>query len=94
MFIKTRAIRKPDGQKYKALYHAYRDKKTGKPKHKYITSLSTLPDKAVLTLKTSLKTGSGEVEKADLSNLEILFWQNMAVLNYSKSYIKNTLANS
>ena len=74
MFIKTSIRTKATGQKYKTHYlvEGYRDKKTGTTKHRYISNLSSLPDNCLLTLKTALKGGLTEVEKVNLSELQVL----------------------
>jgi len=74
MFIKTSIRKKPSGQTYKTHYlvEGYRDKNTGKPKHRYISNLSALPDNCILALQTALKKEKLDIETIDLSLLEIL----------------------
>ena len=74
MFIKTSIRKKPNGQQYETHYltEGYRDKKTGRVKHRYLSNLSPLPSHCILSLKTALKNGNGEIDKLDLSELEVL----------------------
>lgn len=74
MFIKSSTKTKPTGEKYKTHYlvEGYRDKKTKMPKHRYLSNLSSLPEYCILSLKTMLKSGSGEIDKVDLKHLEII----------------------
>ncbi len=72
MFIKT-CTRKMGDKKYKTHYLAegYRDKETGKVKHRHILSLSKMPAKQILALKASL-AGSSKIEKIKLEDLEVM----------------------
>lgn len=74
MFIKSSIRKKANGKEYKTHYlvEGYRDPKTGKVKHKYISNISSLPDHSILSLQKSLRNQSGEVDRLDLSELEVL----------------------
>ena len=74
MFIKTSTKKVPNDKPYTTHYlvEAYRDKKTGKSKHRYISNLTALPDKCILILKKALKSRTGEIETMNLADLEVL----------------------
>ena len=72
MFIKT-CTRKMGDKQYKTHYLAegYRDKETGKVKHKHILSLSKMPPKQILALKASL-AGNSKIDQIKLEDLEVM----------------------
>lgn len=74
MFIKTSVKKMPNGDPYKTHYlvEAYRNKKTGKSKHRYISNLTALPEECILVLKKALKGHAGEIESISLDELEVL----------------------
>lgn len=74
MFIKSSIRKKANGKSYKSHYlvEGYRDPTTGKVKHKYISNISSLSDHSILSLQKSLKKETSELNKFDLSDLEVL----------------------
>lgn len=72
MFIKT-SVRKRNGKEYSTEYlvHAYRDKKTGKPKQETILCLSKLPTNCILAVKSALH-GDSRMPTSSLESLKVI----------------------
>lgn len=72
MFIKT-STRNTKEKTYKNYYLAesFRDKKSWKVKHRHIANLSSLPQKCIVALKSSLNDNS-DVEKQRIEDLEVI----------------------
>lgn len=73
MFIKSNRKTLANGKKYIShfLVEGYREKETGKIKHRNLINLSRLDEKSILVLKESLK-GNSVLPKVRLEDLEVL----------------------
>lgn len=73
MFIKTCKRKSSNGSVYETHYltEGYRDKKTGKVKHKHLLNLSKLPKDLVFILKEAIKS-NGSIDKVKLKDLTML----------------------